>query len=42
MYEHCYQNNVSAINGQDMWPEVKCEELLPPPYKKGPGRPKIS
>ncbi|RHN82556.1 putative transcription factor interactor and regulator CCHC(Zn) family [Medicago truncatula] len=40
MYEKCYTHNVSAINGQDMWPEVECEELLPPAYKKGPGRPK--
>lgn len=39
-YEACYNFNVSAINGQDMWPEVKCEEMLPPLYKKGPGRPK--
>jgi len=40
MYEKCYTHNVSAINGQDMWPEEECEELLPPAYKKGPGRPK--
>ncbi|KAI5386018.1 hypothetical protein KIW84_072551 [Lathyrus oleraceus] len=23
-----------------MWPEVDMEEMLPPPYKRGPGRPK--
>jgi hypothetical protein len=40
MYEKCYSHNVSAINGQDMWPEVECEEMLPPDYKKGVGRPK--
>jgi hypothetical protein len=39
-YEACYSHNVSAINGQDMWPEVECEEMLPPIFKKGPGRPK--
>jgi hypothetical protein len=39
-YEACYSFNVSAINGQDMWPEVQCEEMLPPVYNKGPGRPK--
>ena len=40
MYEKCYAHNTSAISGQDMWPEVECEELLPPAYKKAPGRPK--
>ncbi|KAI5386016.1 hypothetical protein KIW84_072549 [Lathyrus oleraceus] len=39
-YEKCYGYNVSPINGQDMWPEVDMEEMLPPPYKRGPGRPK--
>ena len=38
--EACYNFNVSVINGQDMWLEVECEEMLPPVYKKGPGRPK--
>jgi hypothetical protein len=39
-YELCYGNAVSAINGMDMWPEVEEEEILPPNYKRGPGRPK--
>jgi hypothetical protein len=39
-YRACYENNVSPINGMDMWPTVDAEELLPPQYKKGPGRPK--
>ncbi|KAI5447485.1 hypothetical protein KIW84_015080 [Lathyrus oleraceus] len=39
-YEKCYGYNVSPINGQDMWPEVDMEEMLPPSYKRGPGRPK--
>jgi len=39
-YERCYSYSVSAINGQDMWPVVDAEEMLPPTYKKGPGRPK--
>lgn len=39
-YEICYSFNVSAINGQDMWPNVEVEDMLPPTYKKGPGRPK--
>ncbi|XP_058776719.1 uncharacterized protein LOC131651056 [Vicia villosa] len=29
---------VSLINGQEMWPEVESEELLPPSFKKGPDR----
>ncbi|XP_058751002.1 uncharacterized protein LOC131624021 [Vicia villosa] len=39
-YRACYENNVSPINGMDMWPTVDAEDLLPPQYKKGPGRPK--
>ncbi|XP_058756954.1 uncharacterized protein LOC131630180 [Vicia villosa] len=39
-YRACYENNVSPINGMDMWPTVDAENLLPPQYKKGPGRPK--
>ncbi|XP_058776962.1 uncharacterized protein LOC131651313 [Vicia villosa] len=36
----CYGFAVSPINGNDMWPEVEGEELLPPNYKKGSGRPR--
>lgn len=39
-YELAYGNGISAINGEDMWPVVEVEDLLPPLYKKGPGRPK--
>lgn len=39
-YEMCYSHGVSPINGEDMWPDVDCEEMLPPQYKRGPGRPK--
>jgi len=38
MYEKCYTHNVNVINGKDMWPEVECEEMLSPAYKKGPRR----
>ncbi|MCH98703.1 hypothetical protein A2U01_0019709, partial [Trifolium medium] len=34
------QTCVSPINGMDMWPNVEVDEMLPPTYKKGPGRPK--
>jgi len=37
-YELCYGNVVSGINGMEMWPEVEQEEILPPHYKRGPGR----
>ena len=40
MYELCYENAISAINGPEMWPKVEFEQILPPYYKKGPGRPK--
>ena len=36
----CYGYNVSPINGQDMWPKIDREEMLPPSYKRGPERPK--
>ncbi|KAI5428387.1 hypothetical protein KIW84_033394 [Lathyrus oleraceus] len=36
----CYANNVSQINGMDMWSNVDVEDMLPPQYKKGLGRPK--
>ncbi|CAK8567007.1 unnamed protein product [Lathyrus sativus] len=39
-YVACYDFNVSLINGQDMWHEVNTEEMFPPSYKRGPGRPK--
>lgn len=39
-YEMCYSHGVSPINGEGMWPEVDCEQMLPPQYKRGPGRPK--
>ncbi|XP_058726866.1 uncharacterized protein LOC131598245 [Vicia villosa] len=39
-YAMCYEFAISPINGTDMWPEVESEELLPPNYKKGPGRPR--
>ncbi|XP_058767169.1 uncharacterized protein LOC131640807 [Vicia villosa] len=39
-YAKCYGFAMIPINGQDMWPDVDTEELLPPSYKKGPGRPR--
>ncbi|XP_058783791.1 uncharacterized protein LOC131658519 [Vicia villosa] len=37
-YALCYGFPISPINGQDMWPMVESEDLLPPDFKKGPGR----
>lgn len=31
---------MSPINGQDMWPEVQADEIQPPVYKNGLGRPR--
>ncbi|CAK8542579.1 unnamed protein product [Lathyrus sativus] len=39
-YTLCYGFAVSPTNGQEMWPKVECEEIPPPRYKKGPGRPR--
>jgi len=39
-YEACYNFNVTVINDQDMRPEVECDEMFAPAYRKGPGKPK--
>ncbi|XP_058765869.1 uncharacterized protein LOC131639388 [Vicia villosa] len=39
-YGEAYSVAISPINGMDMWPPVEADDLLPPLYKKGPGRPK--
>ncbi|XP_058783990.1 uncharacterized protein LOC131658743 [Vicia villosa] len=39
-YAKCYGFSVSPINGQDMWPETEIEDMLPPAYKQGSGRPR--
>lgn len=39
-YAHCYSFSISPINGMDMWPTVEAEDVLPPMYKKGAGRPR--
>lgn len=39
-YERCYQYTISPLNGPDMWSKLDNEELLPPKYKRLPGRPK--
>ncbi|KEH25408.1 hypothetical protein MTR_6g022470 [Medicago truncatula] len=39
-YEDCYAQVISPINGQNKWPKTDFVEVLPPIYKRGPGRPK--
>lgn len=39
-YEACYDQIISPINGQNKWPKTDLPEVLPPQYKRGPGRPK--
>jgi hypothetical protein len=39
-YERCYSFSVSPLNGEDKWPDVEAEEMLPPRYKIDPVRPK--
>ncbi|XP_045790010.1 uncharacterized protein LOC123884755 isoform X2 [Trifolium pratense] len=39
-YEKCYSFSVTPINGEEMWPCVKHEEMLPPSCNIGPERPK--
>ncbi|XP_058756260.1 uncharacterized protein LOC131629496 [Vicia villosa] len=39
-YLSCYNEVVTPINGQNKWPKTDAPEILPPLYKRGPGRPK--
>ncbi|KAL3725982.1 hypothetical protein ACJRO7_030946 [Eucalyptus globulus] len=40
VYEGCYQFALPTLNGKKMWPATSEEPLLPPPFRKLPGRPK--
>ena len=35
-----YDHKVTSINGIDMWSAIEFDDIQPPKYKKGPGRPK--
>ncbi|XP_052723292.1 uncharacterized protein LOC128193572 [Vigna angularis] len=39
-YRTCYAPIISPINGQQLWPTSESPQLLPPIYKRPPGRPK--
>ncbi|XP_050204899.1 uncharacterized protein LOC126677837 [Mercurialis annua] len=39
-YQEAYRFSLQPINGINMWPNVEGFDILPPPYKKLPGRPK--
>ncbi|XP_065855114.1 uncharacterized protein [Euphorbia lathyris] len=39
-YLKAYGYKMQAMRGMDLWETEGCEELLPPPIKKMPGRPK--
>ncbi|KAK7361174.1 hypothetical protein VNO77_03220 [Canavalia gladiata] len=39
-YELCYAQQITPINGENMWPKTQYEDILPPMYKLRPGRPK--
>lgn len=39
-YELCYGQSISPINGQNKWPTMDYNTILPPLFKQGPGRPK--
>ena len=39
-YQDCYDQIISPINGQNKWPKTNFPEVLPPQFKRGPGRPK--
>ncbi|XP_058781960.1 uncharacterized protein LOC131656219 [Vicia villosa] len=39
-YERCYSEVITPLNGQNKWPKTSDPVILPPMYKRGPGRPK--
>jgi len=41
-YVQCYQPIIYPTNGQNLWEETPYPDILPPPVKKMPGRPKKS
>jgi hypothetical protein len=39
-YIDCYNESISPIDSQRRWPKTEFPDILPPNYKRGPGRPK--
>jgi hypothetical protein len=39
-YRECYSEGITPISGENMWPKTDFPDILPPAYKRGPGRPK--
>jgi hypothetical protein len=39
-YEACYSHIIYPVNGQSLWRRTEYTDLLPPPIKRQPGRPK--
>ncbi|GAU09980.1 hypothetical protein TSUD_391720 [Trifolium subterraneum] len=39
-YKDCYDQIISPINGENRWPKTDYPHILPPQFKRGPGRPK--
>ncbi|XP_057432629.1 uncharacterized protein LOC130725413 [Lotus japonicus] len=39
-YEICYGHMISPINGENKWPKMSQDDILPPEIKRGPRRPK--
>ncbi|RYR66086.1 hypothetical protein Ahy_A03g012038 [Arachis hypogaea] len=40
-YVATYGNLVSPINGENMWPKVECDTIIPPIFRVKPGRPRM-
>ncbi|XP_058752080.1 uncharacterized protein LOC131625205 [Vicia villosa] len=39
-YEHYYSEVITPLNGQNKWPKTAHPIIMPPLFKRGPGRPK--
>ena len=40
LYKMCYEQIISPIHGHERWPRANEKDILPPAYKRWPGRPK--
>ena len=39
-YEACYHPIIFPVNGSNLWPQTEYKDVLPPPFKRLPRRPK--
>ncbi|RYQ84757.1 hypothetical protein Ahy_B10g104234 isoform B [Arachis hypogaea] len=40
-YLATYGQSISPINGENMWPNIQCDTIIPPIFRVKPGRPRM-